>query len=206
VLYRNDASGNAFRNVFKQQFVAKGGALVYEDAHQPNEADFRSFINKISSIPDMDVLFVASFGPEVATYLKQANELGVKKQVISHTTFYSPKVLEIAGPSANGVLFSAPAFDATSNDPNAADLRNKVLAKYGQKEINYYVASHYDAMMLLLTAISKGNRDGESLRRYLSTLNSYQGKSGEIKFGPNGTCTIPLKIYTVVDGNFVPYQ
>ena len=106
ILYRNDASGKAFNDAFKMQFEALGGKIVFADSHNPNEGDYRPFIAKVKSAPQMDVLFIASYGPEVAKYLQQAFELGASRPVLAYTTFYSPKVLEIAGKAAEGVCFS----------------------------------------------------------------------------------------------------
>jgi len=187
---------------FKSRLEAKGGSLVYQDAHVPNETDYRPYIAKIGATQGMDVLFVASFGPEVAAYLKQAYEQGVRVPILAYTTFYQPKVLEIAGPAANGVCFSAPEFDPASNAPTAVELRGKLLEKYGQKELNYYVASHYDAAMLVFHAINDGARDGDGVRNYLAKLHTYEGKSGIITFLTNGASSMPLAMFTVIDGKF----
>lgn len=204
VLYRNDASGKSFAEVFRSRFQELGGRIVYEDAHAPEETDYHPYITAIANTKEMDVLFIPSFGPEVATYLKQASELGVRVQAITYTTFNSPKSLEIAGQAAEGILFSAPVFESETDSAVSKELREKVASRYGQQEINYYIASHYDAMMLLLTAISKGHKDGSAIRDYLAELPSYQGKSGIITFGRNGSANMPLRIYTVAGGRIVP--
>lgn len=204
ILFRNDASGKSFDSAFKNKFTELGGSIVYEDSHMPNATDFRSYITKIASVKDLDGVFVASYGPEVATYLKQANELNLHRQTYGYTTSYSPKVLEIAGQAANGLTFSAPVFDAnSSNDPIASEFKEKILTKYNSTDNNYYIASHYDAMTLLLTPLSRGNRTGESIRDYLAALKSYQGKTGLITFDQNGLGSIPLQAYTIKDGKFM---
>lgn len=205
VLFRNDASGKSFMEVFDRHFRALGGTIVYEDAHPPNETDFRPYITNLAHNNQIDILFMPSVGPEVATFLKQARELGEQAQVLTYTPFHSPKNLEIAGAAANGILFSGPAFD-TSSSEEIKDLSAKIAAKYGQQEINYYIASHYDAMMLLIIAISHGNKTGPAIKDYIANLKTYNGKSGIVTFGPYGTATLPLRIYTVTEGKFVPYQ
>lgn len=203
ILYRNDSSGKAFHDVFKARFEALGGKIVFDDSHNPNEADYRPFVAKVKAVSQMDVLFVASYGPEVAKYLQQAFELDASRPVLAYTTFYSPKVLEIAGNAAEGVCFSAPVFDASSEQTKAVELREKLFHRYGSKESNYYVASHYDAMMLLLEQVRAGARDGPELRARLALVKSYDGLSGKITFNQNGGSTLPLKMYTVKGGIFV---
>ena len=204
ILSRNDASGKSFNTAFKKKFTELGGTIIYEDNHAPNATDFRSYITKIASLKNLDGIFVASYGPEVATYMKQARELNLSKQVYGYTTSYSPKVIEIAGPASEGLTFSAPAFNTnSSDDPIANEFKDKIFKKYNSTDNNYYIASHYDAMMLLLTAISKGNRTGESIRNYIANLKTYQGKTGLIKFDNNGLGSIPLQAYTIKDGKFI---
>ena len=203
ILYRSDASGKSFSAAFKEKFESLGGKIAIEDTHTPNATDFRANISRLAAAKNIDGVFVASYGPEVAQYLKQSYEVGFRKQIYAYTTFYSPKVLEIAGDAANGVFFSSPAFDAGSDDPKAVELRKKIESRYAQKESNYYVASHYDAMRLLIQAIKAGNATGEGIRNYLANLGEYEGISGKIVFDKNGMGSIPLKMYTVKEGRFV---
>jgi len=206
ILYRNDQSGISFKNIFARCFTKLGGEIVYEEPHLPEERDFRTYITKISAIKEMNVLFMASYGPEVALYLRQAKELRVSKQVLTYTPFYSPKVLEIGGSAVNGVFFTVPNFDPNSSEPIIEELKRKVLEKYNQSEVNYYIASHYDAMSLLIDAIKHGNNSGESIRQYIRNLDSFAGITGHIEFDKNGAAYVPMKIFTVQDLKFVEFE
>lgn len=202
ILYRNDPSGLAFLQTFSKRCETNGVKVVFTDNHQPGETDFRAYVTKVSAVKDMDVLFMASFGPEVATYMKQAAELGLRTPVIGYTTCFSQKVVEIGGGAVEGLVFSAPAFDSASEQPVAKLLRDKIKAKYGKTESNYYVASHYDAMMIVLKGIAQGARSGDSLRAYVAGLKEYDGLSGRIQFLKNGASTIPMAVYRVSNGRF----
>lgn len=205
VIFRNDQSGNSFKENYVEKFKELGGNVLYVDGHEPNINDFRPYISKIKIYDNIDVIFVASWGPEVATFAKQAAELGLNKQIITYETFNSPEVLRIAGESANGVVFCAPEFDENSEEPRIASLREKVKKKYGQDEMNYYIASHYDAMMLMLEGINSGAKTGEGMRTYIEGLNQYSGVTGIIKFDENGGASLPLGLYTVKQNKFVQY-
>ncbi|MBF0467185.1 MAG: penicillin-binding protein activator [Nitrospirae bacterium] len=206
ILFRNDASGRSFEEYFTKRFKELGGIIVFEDTNEPNATDFKENIAKIQAVKDMDVLFVASWGPEVAHYLRQAAELGVKKQVLAYETFNSPKVLEIAGFTANGVIFSAPEFEANMEEPLSKEFRDKVMKKFNQQEVNYHIAGHYDAMMLVLEAIHNGNRTGEAIKNYLTGIKSFKGVTGNIQFDSNGAASVPLRLFTVNDGKFITWR
>ena len=206
ILYRNDPSGKSFHDNFSKRFSELGGNIVFVDTHEPNATDYRTNIAKIKNVKSMDVIFVASWGTDVAYYLRQATELGVHTQVLAYETFYTPKVLEIAGSSANGVIFSAPEFNAWIDEPRLKEFREKVMKKHDQKEINYHIAGHYDAMMLVIKAVANGNYTGEAIKNYLKNIKEYNGITGSIKFDENGGANIPLTIYTVRDGKFETYM
>lgn len=205
ILYRNDPSGKSFYDNFSKRFSELGGNIVFVDTHEPNATDYRTNIAKIKNVKSMDVIFVASWGTDVAYYLRQAKELGAHTQVLAYETFYTPKVLEIAGSSANGVIFSAPEFNAWIREPRLEEFREKVMKKYNQKEINYHIAGHYDAMMLILYTISKGNTTGETIRNCLSGMKSFRGVTGDIRFDSNGGAQVPLSLFTVRNEKFMPY-
>jgi len=206
ILYRNDKSGISFKNIFARSFAKLGGKIVYDEPHLPDERDFRTYIAKISAVKEMDVLFMASFGPEVALYLRQAKELGVSKQVLSYTPFYSPKVLEIGGTAVNGVFFTVPNFDPNSNEPIIEELKRKVFEKYQKNEVNYYIASHYDAMSLLIDAIKHGNNSSDAIRQHIRKIPSFTGITGNIEFDNNGAAYVPMKIFTVQEQKFVEFN
>lgn len=206
ILYRNDPSGKSFYDNFSKRFSELGGNIVFVDTHEPNATDYRTNIAKVKNVKSMDVIFVASWGTDVAYYLRQAKELGAHTQVLAYETFYTPKVLEIAGSAANGVIFSAPEFNAWINEPRLKEFREKVMKKYNQNEINYHIAGHYDAMMIVIKAVANGNYTGEAIKNYLKNIKKYTGITGSIKFDENGGANVPLTIYTVRDGKFETYM
>ena len=205
ILYRNDASGKSFYEVFKKKFSELGGEVVYKDAHPVNNTDFKSYILKIKNVPDLDVLFVASWGPEVAHFVKDAKENNLGIQVLAYETFKSPKVLEIAGDAANGVIFSSPKLIELENQNEYLKFKKEVKEKFHHEEINYHILGHYDAMMIILNAISQGNFTSEQIKKCLEEMKEYKGETGDIKFDANGGAIVPLGLYTVKDKQFAKF-
>jgi branched-chain amino acid transport system substrate-binding protein len=206
IIYRNDQSGKSFQESFSKRFKELGGIIALEEANQPNSNEFRGEITKLKSIDSLDIVFIASFGTETAFYLKQSLELGLKKQTITYETFNSPKNLEIASSAAEGIIFCSPIFDKDSSDPRIKELREKVFNKFNQTEFNFFIASHYDAAMLLFQAISKGNYDGVKIKNYISNLHEYNGVTGNILFNINGGAEVPISLYTVKDNKFIRFD
>lgn len=206
IVYRNDQSGLSFKEGFRKRFIELGGEIPFIEAHNPNSTDFKTIISKINDFSEVQIIFVASWGPEVAAFAKQMKEMGVDKQIITYETFHSPKVLEIAGNAADGVLFCAPLFDGNSKDPKITEFRNKVKNRFKQDEVNYYIAAHYDAMMLILKALAECNYKPELVRQHLSELVEFEGVSGKMKFSNLGSVEMELGLYTVCNGEFIRFD
>lgn len=202
ILYRNDASGISFKDEFKKKFLELNGSIVYESAHQLNNTEFRSFILELKNVELLDVIFVASWGPEVAHFIKQAKEQNLNIQVLAYETFKSPKVLEIAGEAANGVIFSSPRLIELEDYNLFETFKEKVLEKFGSEEINYHILGHYDATMIVIKAISEGNITADRIKEYFDGMESYNGITGNIRFDKNGGSILSLGLYTVEDNLF----
>ena len=57
-------------------------------------------------------------------------------------------------------------------------------------------------MMILIAAISNGNKTGDQIRNYVANLKTYKGKTGLITFDKNGLGSVPLNAYVVKNGSF----
>src|ERR1044072_7713069 len=129
VLYRTDPLGVSFDDSFKKSFTRLGGQIVFENSHKVGESDFRTLIETMRG-KDVDMIFVASYGPEIANFAKQARELNFKVQIVTYQGFFIREALEIAQDSANGIICIASTFDPYSTESRIAALRAKLKAKY----------------------------------------------------------------------------
>lgn len=203
IIYRDDASGENFKQMFTEAYTKLGGKIVFTDANKPSSFEFRTSIEKLKGT-NADSVFVASFGTEVAAYLKQAKTQNYKANTLAYETFYSPKALEESQGSANGILFPVPVFDIYSNEPDVDQLRNKVKKRYGNDEINYYMGTMYDATMMIINAVASGAQDSTQIKSYLDKHRQYAGVTGQIMFDENGAVTVPMKLFTVKENSFAP--
>lgn len=203
IIYRNDPSGIGFFKAIKKRFNELGGVIAYSDTSEPNSDRFDTQLTKIAEQKDIDSIYVMMFCYEVANFVKQARERNIKAKILTYETFFSSTAIDIAKDAANGVVFCAPQFDVNSRKSNIILLRNKVRDIYGATAFNYYIAIHYDATMILLKAISAGNKNGESIKNYLNGLNEYYGTTGTIKFTERGSAIVPLVVYETINKKFI---
>jgi branched-chain amino acid transport system substrate-binding protein len=206
IIYRNDPSGISFCNAISTRFKELGGEIIYIGAHEPNNFKFESHLMNIAQSKTIDIIYLMSWCPEIANFAKQAKEKNINSPILTYETFYSEKSIEIAKEAANMVLFCSPKFDVNTEESKVVELKNKVYKKYHQTEFNYYIAIHYDAMMMLLKAISEGNRDGDSVKKYFDNIGYYEGVTGRIKFSKKGSAIVPLVIYKTENGKFTLFD
>lgn len=202
VIYRNDPMGISFNANFKTSFTALGGTVAFDESHATGETDYKTIIQKIRA-KKVDMVFVASYGPEIASFAKQCKEANYPVQIVTYQGFFIKSAIEAAGDAANGIICIASAFDPSSNDSTIVKLRNKLKAKYNTDDLNYYLAAHYDGTKILLEAIAKGNKTGPAIRNYLVSTKTFKGLTGTITFDANGLATIPLKPYKVDGLKFI---
>lgn len=202
VLFRNDALGTSFDENFKNSFSALGGTIAFEESHAVGETDYKVIIQKIKN-KKVDMIFVASYGPEIASFAKQCKEANYNVQIVTYQGFFIKSALDAAGDAANGIICIASAFDPSSTDSEIVKLKEKLKANYKTDDLNYYLAAHYDGTKILLEAIAHGNKTGSEIRNYLIITKTFNGLTGTITFDENGLASIPLKPYKVVNGKFI---
>lgn len=202
VLFRNDQMGISFNENFKASFSALGGNITFEESHAVSATDYKVIIQKIRN-KKVDMILVASYGPEIASFAKQCKESNYQVQIITYQGFFIKSALEAAGEAANGIICIASAFDPSSTDSNVIKLKEKLRERYNTDDLNYYLAAHYDGTKILLEAIANGNKTGSEIRSYIIKTKTFNGLTGTITFDKNGLASIPLTSYIIQNSQFV---
>lgn len=206
VLHLNNDYGTQIADIFIKNFETETQKVLGSEAYDPKSTDFRPMLTKIKTL-NPDVIYIAGYYEDSGEILKEAKQLGLNVQFIGATAIEDKKFIEIAGASAEGIVYPlATGFDAASQDTTTKKFVDDFKKKFAYEPS--WVESHcYDAFMLIVNAMKKtGNTDGESIRQYLDSMGSYTGVTGEIKFDANGDVQKPIVYKTVKDGKFIPLQ
>lgn len=204
IIYLQVASISAVTEVFKKEFESSGGKVLSMDSYKEGDADFRSQLIKAKEV-NADFVFIPGYLKEMATLLRQAKEIGVNTRFLSISTFYDPKIFELAGNAAEGVLFSVPSFDVRSEAPEIKNFVSKYKAKYGN-EPDILGGYGYDAVNIAEIALQKGNISPDNIKKALYAIKNFPGVTGLTSFDSNGDVLKELKIMQVQDGKFVPFE
>lgn len=183
-------------------FQSYGGQVEQLLSYEEGQTDYRSILTKLKA-RSADVVYIPGVGRIIGYILVQAKELGIKPRFFSSAGIEDPELFRIAGETANGIIFGAPAFSLESEEPH---LRNfiKSYRKRFKEEPSIYAANAYDAMMLVGEAVKAGKMTSDEIKEYLYDISDYKGASGKITFEKNGEVNKPVILKITQNGQFLP--
>ncbi len=102
IVWVNNDFGKGGHDSFLKEMDKSGIKIVGDFSTEQGQVDFSSDVIKVKNA-GADVVFVYSNEEEDARFLIEAKRQGLKTPMIGETTLLSQKVIELAGPAANGV-------------------------------------------------------------------------------------------------------
>ena len=201
VAIQNDWGQTAVQN-FADAVKGRGNEVTATEFFNPGNRDFRSILTKISRTnPDAIVLFM--FYEESASLLQQRVQMNVKTPVYSASPSYEPKLLQLAGPAANGVLLPT-TFVADNPDPKVKAFVEGYRKRYNS-DPSMFAAQAYDATNIMLNAVVSAGPSPtrQKVRDALAATRNFQGVTGDTTF--DSKTREPSKTLTrmeIVDGKF----
>ncbi|MGB9630249.1 MAG: ABC transporter substrate-binding protein, partial [Thermodesulfobacteriota bacterium] len=192
--------GRAISSGFAARAEKLGAVILTKQMYKfPGEKDFRPYLTRIKE-GNPDVIFAAGYYNEAASIVRQAKELGITSQILGEEGFDSPKFLEIAGPSAEGVII-ATNLDRDDPRPLVQNFLKNYKKAYGE-DADMVGASSYDAFMILVKAIEKAGTDPKAIQKALLGMKDYNGLTGKISRFVQGEVVKPVQIQVVREGKF----
>ncbi|MFV1990181.1 MAG: ABC transporter substrate-binding protein [Acidimicrobiales bacterium] len=203
ILYINNDYGLGLAEVFAETFTAGGGVVALSEPLDEQSTDFRTELAKVRRA-NPDVVYIPGYTKELGLALRQYRELGITAQILSTATFEAPTLIADAGPAAEGVIYTAPAFSVDSEKEHVRNYVRAFEAEYGHQPDT--IASHgYDAVMIVVEAIRRGGTAPEGIRDALLGMQDYPGVTGAISFEATGDVLKGIEFKTVSDGQFMKY-
>jgi len=198
VLYENTDFGRGAEKIFREKYK---GTIVFSEAYDPNETDYKTMLTKIKQ-SNPEGVYLLSLPQQVGLILKQADELNIKAVFLGKNSIEQPDVLKIAGKSAEGVIYT---FFSKGSEAKINEFEELFKQKYG-KEPGIFEGIGYDLGQVVYLAVkdTKGNK--EKIKQNMRKI-SFEGVTGKIEFDENGNIKEkPLFIKTIKNGQFVPYE
>lgn len=199
VLSKANPYGANLASQFRKDAVTRGLQIIFDEDYEDSLKDFSTVIEKLKAA-NPEAVFIPGNYEETALILRKAKELGFDKPFIGTDGAYSPKLVELAGPAAEGFYLTLLGVD------HNAQFYRQFEASYRGKyksEPDVFSAYGYEGASILFKEVE----DGASVDSVLSRLNkgTWPGLLGDVKFDSDGEVIRSVSIFKVQDKKFTPY-
>jgi branched-chain amino acid transport system substrate-binding protein len=203
--YINNDWGVGLAGVFKENFLKSGGKLIDEFAYDEGKADYRSEILRIKKDSPKAVVNL-TYIKEGATMLKQAYESKVEVQWLMGSAAKSPKLVELAGVAAEGVIGTYPTFSQDTSQYRA--FKGGWDKKYPGQKTPIFGEYNYDMVKLTAEALKQAKTMSSSDIRsaLMEASKGYVGVTGDKTFDENGDVGATYGRWTVKNGKIIDYK
>ncbi len=204
IVYLNNETHKGIEEGFREIFENNDRSVVISELHEKTETDFRTILTKIKAAQPQVILF-SSRDKYVAMMLVQARELGLDQQVLSVQGIDSKSFLEIAQHTAEGIIYAQTIVYEDITNPELQETLKEHQNRYGEP-MSLYAANSYDVVKLLAKIVKTGIKTSPAIKIALLETRDFPGISGDITFDETGNVHKENKLFTVKNGQFVPYE
>ena len=183
ILYVDNDFGTGLTKTFRDYVKQNGGQIVSDSKYPLEEQDFRTVLGGIKA-KSPDVLYAPGYYNNAADMANQAAEIGLKAQIVGVEGYDSPKLIDLAGKNAEGIIFTTE-LDRDSTNPAVKDFLSGYEKKTGVKA-DAVGAETYDAVLLAAEALKRaGSSDAKRLVEGLKGVKALEGSvTGITGFSP----------------------
>ncbi len=163
----DDAFSKSGFEVMKTAATGAGLTLLTTESFASRDTDFSAQLTKIRSLKP-DAVGISALVEPVSGVLLQARQLGFGPETlfIGGNGSNSPKLGQIAGAAADGLIVGSPWFIGKQDPANQAFVA-AFRGKYG-RDPDQFAAQAYDTLFILAAAIARaGNADPQRIRNAL---------------------------------------
>ncbi len=198
----NTESGVSWTESFVKAFEDAGGEIRLSEFYARDVKDFRTFLLKAKQA-DLENIVGVIYPDQLGFVVKQSSEYDYDFNWFATYSAATPKFLEVAGDSGNGIIYS---HFLNTEYPLYKGYNEKYKARY-HKSSDAFAALAYDALGIIASAIEQcpSEQDTECIKQRLYATQDYQGATGKISFDENGDTRKELFIKTIRNGEFVLY-
>jgi ABC-type branched-subunit amino acid transport system substrate-binding protein len=186
---------------FNDEARRMGRQPILEVKFERGDKDFTNQLRMLQAAR-VEGVVIWSEAAEAGLILKQMRAMGMNQPVFGASRLAYPRLLEIAGPAAEGMVMTT-TLDPTRQDPKWLAFREAYRKRFNEEPVDY-AAYAYDGMNILTSAIQKAGlnrgRIMAALREY--QMKTYEGVTGKAFFDYTLNNISPVTMARVKDGKF----
>ena len=196
-----DVYSIGFVEAFDANFQELGGSIVAKEMYEKGDTMFDMQLSAIKEA-NPDVLFLASFPPEVPLIMKQAREMGIESTFIGSDGWDDALMFE----NMDALPHLENSYYCTNFDPDVTAFISAYEAMF-ENPANGIAASGYDAMKILAIAIEAAqSTDPMAIRDAIAKITNYEGATSISHFDENRHPVKSVGVYQILDGKPQPYK
>jgi branched-chain amino acid transport system substrate-binding protein len=204
VMYVNNDYGVSLKNAFVDNFKKMGGKVTDEIPFDEKKTDYRTELLRATKGNPPAVVNLVYIN-EGAVMFKQAYEAGIKTQWICGSAAKAPKMVELAGKAAEGIIGTYPVVSQNTKEYQAFKAAWK--KKYGDDKLPIFSEYNYDMVKIIARAIEAGGYTADGIRKALFTVaKGYRGVTGDKTFDNERGVKSDFGVWTVKDGQIIDFK
>ena len=201
IVHDGQAYGKGLAEEVKTQLNGRGVHEAMYEAIVPGQLEYIDLILKMQAA-GVDVLYYGGYSTDAALAIRQARDRGYDLQLVSGDSVYTEQFWLVAGPAANGALFTSP--PAPREKSEAAEVVRRFRAANYEPEggtLHTYASVQVWAQAVEKVGTTELDAVIEALRRH-----RFDTVVGRISFDDNGdvTGTETYIWYVWKDGQYGP--
>ena len=203
LVYLDDLMGQSIRKELEATLPGAGAQLVAALSVPVASQQF-SGIAALVRESKPDVVYIASYGAQQVSLIKQLRDNGVTQKLAGYSGLSLPEILAL--PETKGAIYTTQNIDWNSMDPATKRFVDDFKKKYG-KMPEIYAANYYNAVRLfaqLAANLQKKGKPitGENLLAERLATKTFDFVGGKVAFEANGTVVAPMQV-NEIDANGV---
>lgn len=206
ILQDQDVYSRGIADAFDAEFQKLGGTLADEQLYQAGTMDFTEQLTAIKTAAP-DVLFLASFAPEVPRIMAAARAMEIEAIFIGGDGMEDPENMfgTLADNAPLEGTYYTTNLDLTSEAPATQQFIEAYRAKFGEAP-DGVAASGYDNVRLLIQAIqAAGSTDPVLVRDAIAATENYTGATFISHFDAQRHAVKGVGIMKIENGQIVPH-
>ncbi|OGN80106.1 MAG: ABC transporter substrate-binding protein [Chloroflexi bacterium RIFCSPLOWO2_12_FULL_71_12] len=210
----NNAFGDSGRAELQRLAPKYGVTVVADERFGATDTDMTAQLTKIRA-SGADCLQIWAIPPAASTVTKNAFDLGLKLPVFQSHGIGNQTFIDLAGPSANGVIFPVGKLLVASSLPDS-DPQKTVLVDYTAAYKTAYgklpttFGGHaWDAFWIAVKAMEKAGPDSAKIRDEIEKIRNFVGVTGVFDFSAtdhNGLDNRAVTMVKIDGGTWKPAE
>ncbi len=198
VYYINDEFGLGALEVFKRDFGATGGQIVWEESYAGAAADHKNVLAKMGQSKAQG-LYVIGYTRASALAVKQLREMGNKMPIFANMALTVPTFTQLIGDAIEGATFTTNYFDVSTTDERVRSFVQAYTQRYSEPP-TFFGAFAYDSVQMLAPLLTSPQTTADDIRAGLTPQRQLSGVMGQFSVDGERNFRFPVKLVQFKQG------